>query len=172
MIQQHNHFFSPTEYHQLKAPMPESNLFLQFMHVSFVCLFSAADMETAPSSTRSEWATTIPWSRRSTRRSTPWIRSSSTRAITPTATTMTWPWCACRRECWATRQGSACRSVVTFSPPVCQWRRRGCWNRPATVTSPVGVTQVRAAGTWRGAGHCNVSVDCRAESYNFFLTIA
>lgn len=131
--------------------------------VPFVPLFLAADMETAPSSTRSEWATTIPWSRRSTRRSTPWIRSSPTRAITPTATTTTWPWCACRREWWATRPGSACRSVVTFSPPVCPWRGRGCSNRPATVTSPAGVTQVRTVGAWRGAGCGSVLVKHRSK---------
>lgn len=122
--------------------------FMYHRWIHFACIlippFLCADMETAPSSTKSEWATTTPSSPKSTKRSTLLIRSSSTQAITPTAMITTWPWCACRRGLWATRPGSACRSAVMFFPPVCPWRGRGCSNRPATVTSPAGVTQVRA----------------------------
>lgn len=127
-----------------------------------VPLLLSAGMETAPSSTKSEWATTTPSSLRNTKRSTPLIRSSSTRATTPRATTMTWPWFVCRQGRWVKCRESVCHSAAMFFPPVCQWRKRGCLNKPATVTSLAGVTQVRARGYGgpEGAKHDIASFHC------------
>lgn len=109
-----------------------------------ILLFLHADMETAPSSIKLDWATTTPSSLKSMRRSTLLIRLPSTQAITPIAMITTWLWFVCHREQWAKCLDNVYHSVVTFFPHVCQWSERECSNRPATVTSPAGVTQVKS----------------------------
>lgn len=109
----------------------------------FMPLLPSAGMETAPSNIKSEWATTTPSSLRNTKRSTVLIKFSSIQATALTATITTWPWFVCHQGQWAKCRESVCHSAVMSFPPVCQWGRRECSNKPATVTLPAGVTQVR-----------------------------
>ncbi|KAG7484983.1 neurotrypsin isoform X1 [Solea senegalensis] len=77
------------------------------------------DMETAPSSTKSEWETTTPLSLRNMKRNMALIKLSSIQATTPIAMITTWPWFVYHRGQWDSFQESVCHSVVTSFPLVC-----------------------------------------------------
>lgn len=119
------------------TPSSSSNL------LPFIPLCVSAGMATALSSIRSGWETTTPWSRRNTKRSTASNRSSSIHVTTPRATITTWHWSGCHPGQWARHRGTVCHSAVMSSPPVCRRGKSECSNKPITVTSPAGATQVR-----------------------------